>query len=81
MLTDVIANVASKMSPPFRPPMPTALEMKQMTQEEERCLDLMVACWAEEPDKRPAFHSIKSRIEKENHGRLDFSCSCDPSRC
>lgn len=53
--TDIVARVAARENPPFRPSV-----------SEQECpvelLDLMQRSWADNPDERPTFHAIRQII-------------------
>jgi hypothetical protein len=56
--TDVVARVAAREMPPFRP------AVAARDGQEEDLKELMERCWADLPDERPSFEAVRTVIRR-----------------
>ena len=62
---DIIGQVKRQQDPPFRP------ELPDLTDDTHPDVPGLISrCWAEDPEERPSFTDISSKLKEMNEGRL-----------
>ena len=61
LLSDVVIKVKERVVPPFRPELSNEIECCDL-----RYIEVMKACWDDEPDNRPNFSDVKAKLKAMN---------------
>ena len=64
--TDVVEMVAKSGDNPYRPEIPKSADAAEIN---PSTVDLMKECWNEDPDQRPDFSKIISKLKAINKGK------------